>query len=382
VQTQAATIPASVDPLAKPGRMLPLDVFRGGTMAAMVLVNNAGGPSYAPLEHAEWHGWTFTDLIFPSFLWIVGVATTLSFAKRIERGDSRHKLLMHVVKRAALIFLIGLFLSGFPRFALTTIRIPGVLQRIAVCYLIGAALYLYAGTKARLLWTAGLLAGYWALMKLVPVPGCATGSLEMDCNFAKWIDGMFLSGHMWRASRTWDPEGIVSTLPAIATALLGIFAGQLLAARRTKEEKAVWLFFAGNTILFAGLMLSTWMPVNKQLWTPPFTLLTAGISFIVFACCYWLVDVQGWRRFVKPFAVYGVNALAIYVLSGLLARTLSLIRFDRPGGEISLRVLIWRQFFEPFAAAENASLAFALAHVLLFLGVAWFMYRRNWILRV
>jgi predicted acyltransferase len=204
----------------------------------------------------------------------------------------------------------------------------------------------------------------------------------MDCNFAKWVDGMFLSGHMWRASKTWDPEGIVSTLPAIANTLLGILAGQMLAARRTKEEKSVWLFFAGNTILFAGLMLSTWMPVNKQLWTPPFTLLTSGIAFIVFACCYWLVDVKGWRRFVKPFAVYGVNALAIYVMSGLLARVLSLITFSRPGGDISLRVLIWRQFFEPFAAAENASLAFALAHVLLFLGVAWFMYRRNWILRV
>jgi predicted acyltransferase len=362
-----------------PARLQSLDVFRGGTIAAMILVNNNGSSAaYAPLLHAKWHGWTFTDLVFPFFLWISGVAITLSFAKRLVRGDSKSNLLMHVLKRSALIFLIGLFLNGFPSFDLSTIRIPGVLQRIAVCYLIAAAIFLYTSTRGRILWTAGLLTVYWALMKLAPVPGCATGSFEIDCNFAKWVDGLFLSGHMYSQTRTWDPEGIVSTLPAIATTLFGIFAGQILATRRSSEHKTSWLFFTGSCLLFTGLMLSTSMPINKQLWTTPYSIFTAGMAFIVFASCHWLIDVQMWRRFAKPFAVYGMNALAMFVLSGIVARLLSVIKVDG----VPLRALLWSNVFEPLASAANASLLFSLAHVFFFWAIAWMMYRRNWIVRV
>jgi predicted acyltransferase len=304
---------------------------------------------------------------------------TLSLAKRVARGDNRHRLLMHILKRSALIFLIGLFLNGFPYFDLARIRIPGVLQRIALCYLFAGMIFLYArSTRARIGCVAGLFAVYWVLMKMVPVPGCGAGSFEMDCNFAKWIDGMLLSGHMWAASKTWDPEGLVSTLPAIANTVFGIFAGQILASRRERPAQVAWLFFAGNLLIFAGMMLSTWMPINKQLWTVPYALFTSGIAFVVFASCLWLIDVQGWNRYARPFAIYGMNALVVYVLSGLFARTLSVIRV----GDISLRTWVWRNLFEPLGSPANASLLFSLAHVGLFLAIAWWMYRRNWIVRV
>jgi predicted acyltransferase len=359
---------------------MSLDVFRGGTMAAMILVNNPGSASaYAPLLHAKWHGWTFTDLVFPSFLWITGVAMTLSLARRVARGDDRRQLLLHVIRRSMIIFLIGLFLNAFPSFELSTLRIPGVLQRIAVCYLCGALIFLYLrSTRARIACVAALFAAYWILMKLVPVPGCGAGSFAMECNFAKWIDGMLLAGHMWSSSRTWDPEGIVSTLPAIGNTVFGIFAGQILASRHDRPVQVASLFFTGNVMMFAGMMLSTWMPINKQLWTVPFALFTSGIAFVIFACCLWLIDVHGWKRYSKPFAVYGVNALAMYVLSGIFADLLNVIRI----GDVSLRTLLWRNVFEPLASPANASLLFSLAHVGLFLAIAWWMYRRNWIVRV
>ena len=345
-------------------RLESLDVFRGGTIAAMILVNNPGSSAaYAPLKHASWHGWTFTDLVFPFFLWIVGVAITLSFA--------RGKPLPQVVKRSALIFAIGLLLNGFPYYNLSTIRIPGVLQRIAICYLIVATIFLFTKTRGRILWTIGLLASYWVIMT-------AGGDFTVENNFAKYVDGLFLSGHMYSQTKTWDPEGIVSTLPAIATTLFGIFAGQMLKLRRPDEEKAVWLFFTGNCLIFTGLMLSTWMPINKMIWTSSYSVFTAGLAFVVFACAYWLTDVKGWHKYAKPFAIYGMNALALYVLAGLFARLISLIRIDGN----SLRSLIWRNVFEPIAPAAEASLLFSIAHVLLFYAIAYWFYRKNWVLRV
>ena len=360
-------------------RLQSLDVFRGGVIASMILVNNNGSSeAYGPLKHAAWHGWTFTDLVFPFFLWIVGVAITFSFARRVERGDDRGKLFAHVLKRAAIIFGIGLFLNGFPFFDLSTIRIPGVLQRIALCYLIAATIFLFTKTSGRVIWCAGLLSLYWILMKMVPVPGCGVNSFEMACNFAKWIDGMTLWGHMYSQTKTWDPEGVISTLPAISNVLFGIFAGQILRTQKTTAEKSNWLLFAGATLTFAGLMLSTWMPVNKSLWTSPYAVLTSGLAFLVFGCCYWLVDVLQWRRYTKPFVIYGMNALAMFILSGLFARIISIVKIDGT----SLRTLLWRDTFAPLLASPPmASLLFSLAHVALFWLIAWWMYRRNWVIR-
>jgi predicted acyltransferase len=361
-----------------------LDVFRGGTIAAMILVNNQASPqAYHQLRHAEWHGWTFTDLVFPFFLWIVGVAITLSFAKRVERGDDRSKLLFHVFRRSLMIFSIGLLLNAIPRFDLGGVRIPGVLQRIAICYFLASAVFLYFETKGRILWALFLFTSYWIAMKLLPVPGFGAGDMSVDGNFAKYIDGIILTGHMYSATKTWDPEGIVSTLPAVVNTLLGIFCGQMLQWKRSMEEKTAWLFFAGNTLVFGALMLSTWMPINKKLWTVPYALFTSGLAFVVFACCYWLVDVKGWTRFAKPFSIYGMNALAVYILSGLVGRVMDMIPVAVAGGApSSLRAALWKGAQNLLSNPADASLLFGSAHVLLLFAFAFWMYRRNIILRV
>ena len=276
-------------------RLLSLDAFRGGTMAAMILVNNAGSSAvYEPLEHAEWHGWTFTDTIFPFFLWMVGVSITFSFAKRVARGDDRGRLFRHILQRSALIYLIGFLLVLIPKFDWAHVRIPGVLARIAVCYLIAGTIFLFTGWKGRLAALIGCLVSYWVLMMYVPVPGYGAGDLAMGHNFSNWVDGLALPNHLYARTKTWDPEGIVSTLPAVGTTLLGIFAGMLLRLEnRSREEKTAWLFFAGNLLVFAGMILATWMPINKKLWTDSFCLFMGGLAAITFASCYWMIDVQG-----------------------------------------------------------------------------------------
>jgi predicted acyltransferase len=215
-------------------------------------------------------------------------------------------------------------------------------------------------------------------MMYVAVPGCGSGSLGPDCNFAKWVDGHLLSGHMYRVTRTWDPEGIVSTLPAIATTMLGIFAGAVLRLERTPKFRTAMLLATGCALVIAGLLLDVWMPINKMIWTVSYALFTAGLAYLLFAACYWWVDVRGSRRFTSPFAIYGANALVMFAASGLFARILNLI----PVGDATLRQAIWRSVFQGIGSPEFASLLFAIAHVLLFWAIAWFMYRRNWIVRV
>ncbi|MBC7926651.1 MAG: DUF5009 domain-containing protein [Bryobacteraceae bacterium] len=361
-------------------RLASLDVFRGGTIAAMILVNNqVSSQAYGPLQHAVWHGWTFTDLVFPSFLWIVGVAMTLSLANRVRRGDDRGRLMLHIARRAALIFGIGLLLNYMSHFDLSRVRIPGVLQRIGICYFFAGLIYLAFGRRVRFGITAGLLLLYWLLMMYVPVAGCGSGSLSMDCNFARWIDGLLLTGHMWSHSKTWDPEGIISTLPAIGNTMLGIFAGQIVAEREGNGERAVvWLFLTGNALMLVGLMLSTWMPVNKQLWTVPFAMLSSGIASVLFAACFWMVDVRGWQRWKLPFVIFGVNALAMFIVSGMLTRLSLMFRV----GELSLSQWLWIHVYQPVGSEANASLLFGLTHVAVCFLIALVLYRRNWILKV
>ncbi len=360
-------------------RLQSLDVFRGATLASMVLVNNPGSWDhvYPPLEHAAWNGWTFTDTVFPFFLWIVGVAMTLSFARRLERGDDRRKLFWHVLRRSAILFAIGLFLSGFPYFHLDRIRILGVLPRIAICYLLAASIFLAARLRGIILCTVGLLLGYWLLMSFAPVPGCGAGHFEVDCNFARYIDGIVLKGHMWSQTKVWDPEGVVSTIPAIATTLFGVLMGFLLRSKVSPAEKTVWMFVLGNALLTVGLILNQWLPINKNLWTSSYSIFMAGLASVVFAFCYWLVDVQGWRRWVRPLAVYGMNAIAVFILSGLIGRCLGLIKI----GEQSLSGWIFNTGFAPLASPINASLVYAVVNVLFYYLIAYGMYRRGWFLR-
>ena len=372
------TQPVVTTPPAQPsaaGRLMSLDAFRGATIAFMVLVNNPGSSTttYPPLLHASWHGWTPTDLVFPFFLWIVGVAMTLSFEKRIQRGDNRGRLLLHAFRRAAAIFLLGLLLNGFPYYDLSSLRIPGVLQRIAVCYLIASAIFLYTRWRGQLVATGVLLGGYWLLMRFAPIPGCPAGTLEKECNFARYIDSLLLSGHMWSSTKTWDPEGIVSTLPAIATVMFGIFAGHILRARQSLAEKTVWLFAAGVAGVLLGLAADPWLPINKNIWTSSYSLFTAGLAFQAFALSYWLLDGKQWRRWASPFVILGLNAIAVYVFAGVVARLLAMS---------GLKQAIFDTVCAPVASPQNASLLYALMNVGLSLLFAWLLYRRGWFLKV
>lgn len=375
-------------------RLISLDAFRGATIAGMLLVNNPGAWSdvYPPLRHAPWHGWTATDLVFPCFLWIVGVSMTLSFARRVETGADRRQLMAHVWRRAAIIFALGMLLATFPfgllpahQLSLGTLRIPGVLQRIAVCYLAASAIFLRTSWRGQAAWAAGLLAGYWAMLTLIPVPGYGAGQLEAIGSLPWWVDSHVLAGHTWSGAPApgFDPEGILSTLPAIASTLLGALAGHLLRRPDPGPVKAVRLGVLGLGLLLAGLVMNHWMPINKNLWTSSFAVFMAGWASLLCAGFYWVIDVRGYRRWASPFVIYGMNAIVMFVLAGLIGRLIGLIRWtDAAGTAVTLKGWIYQGGFTPFASPVNASLLFALAFVLLHLLIAWFMWRRRWFVRI
>lgn len=391
---------------------MSLDVFRGATIAGMMLVNNPGSWSavYAPLLHAPWHGWTYTDTIFPFFLWIVGVAVPLSVARRLEQGQSRRELFRHALRRAVVLFALGLFLGSFGYLIdgslfrqgigdwlhnyLTTIRIPGVLQRIAVCYLAATGIYLGTKLRGQIAWTIALLGGYWLLMAFAPFPvnvhgetRYVSGLFERNDNFAAWVDAVVLNGpvigsHVWKSTSPWDPEGLISTLPAIPTCLFGIFTGQWLRAQRSDAEKTAWLMVAGALLMWVGLLMDLVLPINKMIWTSSYAVFMAGLAAICLGVCYWLVDVQGWKKWAQPLAIYGMNAITVFVLSGLLGRLIVEIRV--PGAEaksVALKTWLYQNLFVPLASPVNASLLWAIMWVLLLYVVAWVMYRRKWFVK-
>ena len=365
-------------------RLVSLDAFRGATMALMVLVNDPGSgrDAYGPLRHAEWNGWTITDVVFPSFLWIVGVAMTLSLSKRLAAGVPRGKLFIQVLRRSALIYALGLLSYLYPHFHFPTMRILGVLQRIAICYLIAAAIYLTTGVRGQLTWIGCLLALYWVIMKFAPVPGIGAGYLDVERNFAHYIDRIVLGAHNYASTKTWDPEGIVSTLPAIATALLGIMAGHILRLKRELAERTTWLFTAGTVLMALGLICDTWLPINKKLWTSSFALFMGGLDFVLFALFVWLVDGMGYKRVVKPLVILGMNAIIVYLASEFVAETLSTIRWGAGAGTISLHQWLYQNLFVPVASPNNASLLWAIAYTFCMFLIAYGMYRRGWFVRL
>ncbi len=368
--------------MASAQRLVSLDAFRGATMALMVLVNNPGGrESYAPLEHAEWNGWTPTDVVFPSFLWIVGVALTLSLGKRMAAGVPRTQLFLQVLRRAAILYGLGLFSYLFPRFDFSTMRIVGVLQRIAICYLIASAIYLTTGVRGQIIWIASLLTVYWLIMKLAPVPGVGSGYLDVERNFAHYVDRIVLGVHNYRATRTWDPEGLVSTLPSIATALFGILAGHLLRLKKELSERTTWMFLLGNLLIAAGLICDIWLPINKKIWTSSFALFMAGLDFVLLAMFVWVVDGLGYKRAVKPLVIMGMNAIAIYMASEFAAELLGL-RWMTASGPVSVHSWFYQNVLLPVASPQNASLLYAMSFVGLMFLIAYGLYRRRWFLKV
>ncbi|HJQ40549.1 MAG TPA: heparan-alpha-glucosaminide N-acetyltransferase domain-containing protein [Thermoanaerobaculia bacterium] len=338
------------------GRLQSLDVFRGATVASMLLVNNPGtwGAIYWPLEHAEWHGCTPTDLIFPFFLFIVGITTELS-----------RKEPLLILRRGALIVLCGLLLNAFPYFRLGTLRFSGVLQRIGVVYILAALIARYASRKTILAIVIVILLGYWGILTLGPLE-------PPDATVAATIDRAVLApNHIWKAAKTWDPEGPLSTIPAVATALLGVLVTPWVRAREVKK-----LIIAGAAGLAIGLLWHLVFPINKNLWTSSYVVFTAGFACVILASCIWAIDIRESRGWTKPFIVYGVNPLIAFLGSGAMARLLGIIKIDGK----TLHAWTYKPFkvFEP----HFASLLWALAFVVFWWAILALLYRRDIILKI
>ena len=378
-------------PVTAPGqRLMSLDLFRGLTIAGMILVNNAGDePSaYWPLQHAKWNGWTPTDLVFPFFLFIVGVAMAFSFTSRLNRGDSRAKIVQHVLWRGIVLFVIGVVLHAFPHeLDFAHIRIYGVLQRIAICYVITAILELWTDWRTQLAVAAACLVGYWVLMRYVPVPGFGIPTHQMplldpDRNIVAWLDRKLLMGHLYEGTR--DPEGLLSTIPALATCLAGLLTGKWLRTPRTQQAKCFAMAAYGVLLVAIGRTWHLWFPINKKLWTSSFVLFTAGLALIFLSLCYWVADLKGRRGlWTKAILVFGKNAIAAYVFAEALSSVLSAIRVHAgTGSTTQLQDLLYSRVFAPLADPANASLLYSLV----FVSVCWLvmlvLYRKGIFLKV
>jgi predicted acyltransferase len=386
---------ASLETTAAPTRqrLLSLDVFRGLTVAGMLLVNDPGTWSaiYPPLEHAEWNGWTPTDVIFPFFLFIAGVTTHLSMTARRAAGADDAALARQILKRGALIVAFGWLMAVFPfnswdRFA--HIRIPGVLPRIGVCYTIAALISLRTTLKQQVAIVATLLLGYWFVLTLMPIPG-AMGGIGANLNtipsrtLAAWTDRFLLGGHLWINSVTWDPEGPLSTIPAIGTAMLGIFAGRWLGEKRPLEERLNGLFAVGALGMMVGLMWNWSFPINKSLWTSSYVVFTAGMACVSIATISWITDVHRMTRWTRPIVIYGINPIIAFVGSGMMARMIYTVwKVDFNGTPTPVQAVVYETVFRPWLAPRNASLAFALCFVLFWYLILWALARKNIIFKV
>lgn len=377
-------------------RLVSLDVFRGATIIAMILVNNPGTWSamYPPLRHAAWHGWTITDLIFPFFLFIVGVAVVLAFEKRLAKGVPRATLIRKTGSRAAILFGFGLLMAAYPVFTvvpefglrpqLADLRIMGVLQRIAICYFAASLIFLYARPKWQFIWMGIFLVGYWIAMMLIPVPGFGAGMIDSpEANLAAYIDRMVLGSHVWAGTGgDYDPEGILSTIPAIASALIGVWAGRIILSDRPPLERAVQLFAWGAVLISIGYVWDWFFPINKPIWTSSYAVFTGGQAMVALALCYLVIDVRGKKGWTQPFVVYGMNAITVFFLSGIVARSMGIIRIPTADGSITLQRTIFETFFLSWASEINASLAYAVTWIVIWYLILWWMYRKRIFVKV
>jgi len=412
-RTVSTRYDATTSTIAAPAprqRLLSLDVFRGMTVAGMLLVNNPGTWSaiFPPLEHAEWNGWTPTDLIFPFFLFIVGITTHLSLSARRARGDDDRALVKQILRRGIIIYLLGFAMAMFPfyqwgviqslpnatpwdrvLYRIEHVRILGVLPRIAIVYICAALLTLKTNLRQQIIIIASLLFGYWFAMTLIPVPGeNAIGALLLnthDRNLAAYLDRLILgTNHTWSGSVTFDPEGPMSTIPAIATAMLGVIAGTWIGRKdKSLTDRISGLFAAGSIAMVVGLMWNWSFPINKNLWTSSYVVFTAGMACVAIAAIMWLVDYLNVKWWTKPFVVYGVNPIVAFVGSGVLARLIyTLWHVNYQGKSVAIQDAIYQIVFLPWLPPRVASLAFAISFVLLWYGILLVLYKRNIILKV
>jgi predicted acyltransferase len=414
VPSPTAAVPASA-PLSAAPRLASLDVMRGLTIAGMILVTDPGTYSavFPPLTHAAWQGATPADMIFPAFLFMVGVSTVFSIEARMRRGATRAALIVHILIRTVVLIVLGLLVNGFPFYDLHHLRIPGILQRIALCYAAAALLYLTIArvgkaesavessaqnattrTAAVLITViAILLIGYWALLRYFPVPGFGPARYDSLGYLGAYIDrAVFATRHLWAWGLTagygvtYDPEGLLSTLPAIANTLLGVLTGVWLRLSRPARSKAADLLYFGALLFLVAWPLSSLMPVNKRIWTSTFALLSGGGALLAFALLYWLLDVRSVPRWTRPalefLRIFGTNAIAAFVLSSVITATLDAVHFNIAGVTVSLHHAAHQYLFAPWLPPRIGSLAYALAIVALNGAFLYPLYRKRLYLRV
>ncbi len=394
--TATNPLPTIVTPLQAVGRsqrLLSLDVLRGLTIAFMILVNNNGSEAaaYWPLKHAAWNGFTPTDLVFPTFLFLVGVTIVFSTESRLAQGATRQSLLSHIIRRSVVLYLLGLVVNSFPHFHLSTMRFYGVLPRIAICYLIIGSLYvLNTNWRNKAVLAVAALISYWVIMRFVPVPGYGVPGrdiplLDRDANLTAWLDRQIFSApHLYE--RTRDPEGLISTIPALATTLMGVLTGIWLRTKRSLAAKTTGIAIAGVTCVLLGSLWNLSFPINKKLWTSSYVLFAGGLSLLLLALCLWLVDLpqeasnrREQPKWLMPFLVFGTNAITAYVFSELFESTLSSIH-PYPG--VNLPQLLFRSIQHVVPDAAFASLLYSLG----FVAVCWLviaaLYRRKIFIKI
>jgi len=374
-------------------RLTSLDVFRGITIAAMILVNMAGVADdvYPPLTHADWHGCTPTDLVFPFFLFIVGVAMTFSLSKYTEGNKPTSTVYWRILRRAAILFTLGLLLNGFWNqglwtFDLSSIRILGVLQRISITYLLASLIVLNLPRKGQWILAAVLLIGYWLMMMYLPVPEYGAGVLTREGNFGAYIDRMIIpKAHLYKGDGfnfMGDPEGLFSTIPAIVSVLAGYFTGQWIRSQPVQSRTSIGLGLFGVGCLIIGWAWGWTFPINKKLWTSSYVFFTSGWALLLLAACYELIEVRLIRRWSKPFEIMGLNAIALFVPSVLLIKILVKTTIGTGKDALSTYNWIYQNFFASWAGLLNGSLLFAIVTVLLWWAVGVLMYRQRWFLKV
>jgi len=381
---------SSQDKMAmKPQRLVFLDVVRGITIAFMILVNNNGSEhlAYWPLKHSDWNGCTPTDLVFPTFLLLVGITTVLSTASRIARGESKSSLFKHALRRAAILFVLGILIHGFPSYPLATLRIYGVLQRIAICYLAATVLYLWDRRVTTLIGVSiACLLGYWILMRWVPIPGFGAPGhdfpfLDKEINWVSVVDRRLFPGRLLEKTR--DPLGLISAVPAIATCLIGVLTGLWLRTARSMREKASGLLAAAIAGLVIGDLWGIWFPINKRLWTSSYVVFAAGWSLLALAVCYFVIDIKKHQgAWTYPWKVFGSNAIFAYAFAELLSIVLEVIQIGSNGNAMSLKELIYTRIFSPIVDPAFGSLLYSLCFVLVCFIPCWVLFKRRVFIKI
>jgi predicted acyltransferase len=369
-------------------RLTSLDVFRGITISGMILVNMVGvaDKAYPPLLHADWNGCTPTDLVFPFFLFIIGVAMAFSFSKYKEGNKPTPAVYWRIIRRSLILFALGLFLNGFWNYDWSSIRIMGVLQRISLTYLIASLIVLNVPRKGQWAIAAFLLIGYWLAMSLIPVPGYGMGNLTREGNFGAYLDRLIIgTAHLYKGDNfngMGDPEGLFSTLPAVASVLFGYVTGEWLRKQPIKSSTSMDLVLVALSCLVIGQVWDFWFPINKKLWTSSYVVFTAGWALLLLAACFELIEVRQRQRWGKAFEIMGVNAIFVFVASVVMIKLLVKTHIGTGENAPTTYTWVYNHIFLPWTGARSGSLLFALVTVLFWWGVLYLMYQRRWFVKV